>query len=215
VDVVGSDVKRQRLALTTAVGVVFVVTAMTGLGGHLVRAWFLPVLALTGAVVVACAPEAARRATATGALALLLPLGAWCGVAGQQPDVAAAPPLLAADGASLGSRLGDGTNPLLSGAGGEVTVLQVLLAATELGPAALDGRGVVVTGVSDGRSSISRLAMACCIADARRVPLTVRGPLPASGTWVRVTGRLRAQGGRVVLVDDRVQTVPAPDRAVL
>jgi len=207
--------RRCRIAIATAVGLLFIATAASSLGAHLVRGWFLPVLAGTGVVVLACVPEAARRTTATGALLLLLPIGAWLGVVGQQPDVAAAPPLVATDGSSMGNRLGAAANPLLTGAGGNVTVLQVLLAQSRLGPAALDGRTVVVTGVSDGRRSLSRLAMVCCIADARRVPLAVRGPLPRAGSWVRVSGHLRVERTSVVLVADSVRTVAAPARPVL
>lgn len=210
----GPDVTR-RVAAGMAVGLLFVVAAVSGMGAHLVRGWFLPVMAVTGLIVLACVPEAARRTTATGALLLLLPIGAWIGVVGQQPDVSSAPPVLAADGSTLGARLGDASNPLLSDRGGDVTVLQVMLAVAERGPAALDGRAVTVTAVSDGRGSISRLAMVCCIADARRVPLAVRGALPSNGLWVRVTGHLRVDGSSVVLVADKVHVIGTPDRTVL
>jgi hypothetical protein len=204
-----------RTAAIVAVGVLFLVAALTGVGGHLVRPWFLPALGVAGVLVVASATIVGRQTTATMALLALLPVAAWIGVAGQQPSVSAAP--LAATGADGGPqrRLGDAPNPLLSGSGGRVSILQVLTASSQLGPAALNGRAVEIVGVSDGAGALSRLAMVCCIADARRVTLQVRGELPRKGQWVRLTGHLRAGDREIVLVPDSVESVRAPERPVL
>lgn len=204
-----------RTAAVVAVGLLFLVAALTGFGGHLVRPWFLPALAVAGVLVVASATIVGRQSTATTALLVLLPVAAWIGVAGQQPSVSAAP--LAATSADGGPqrRLGDAPNPLLSGSGGAVDILQVLTASSQLGPAALNGRAVEVLGVSDGGKAVSRLAMVCCIADARRVTLQVRGALPREGQWVRVTGHLRAGDRELVLVPDSVEAIRPPERPVL
>ena len=204
-----------RTAAVAAVGVLFLVAALTGAGGHLVRPWFLPALAVAGVLVVASASLVGRQTTSVMALVALLPVAAWIGVAGQQPSVSSAP--VAATSADGGPqrRLGDAPNPLLTGAGGAVDILQVLTASSQLGPAALNGRSVEVVAVSDGAHAVSRLAMVCCIADARRVTLQVRGELPREGQWVRITGRLRAGDRELVLVPSTIESVRPPERPVL
>lgn len=206
---------RRRLIAYLVTGVMFGAIAVTAMGAHLVRGWFLPVVGVTGVAILWCAKPAASRTGIAGSLVLLLPVAAWLGVVGQQPDVSGAPSAVSADSVGLQRRLGDAANPLLEGKGGSVSVLQVLLAVSQVGPAALDGRQVEIVGVSDGRSSISRLAMVCCIADARRMPLGVRGALPPAGGWVRVTGRLQAKDSSVVLVAEHASSVPTPSRPVL
>jgi hypothetical protein len=206
---------RARTVAVASVGLLFVAAAFTGTGGQVVRPWFLPVLGVAGALIVACAASVARQSTSTMALVVLLPLAAWLGVAGQQPAVSAAPLVaISADGGPQ-QRFGDRPNPLLSGPGGAVDILQVLVATSELGPAALDGKHVELTAVSDGSGSVSRLAMVCCIADARRVRLRVEGSLPRKGQWVRVTGELRAGDSEIVLVAQRIQATRPPSRPVL
>ena len=206
---------RARTAAVAAVGLLFVGAAFTGTGGQLVRSWFLPVLAVAGVLIVACATTVARQSTMTMAMVFLLPVAAWVGVAGLQPSVSTAPLVaINADGGPQ-QRFGDRPNPLLSGAGGAVDILQVLIASSELGPAALNGQHVELTGVSDGSGSVSRLAMVCCIADARRVRLRVEGSLPPKGQWVRLTGDLRAGDSEIVLVAEHAQRIRPPSRPVL
>ena len=206
---------RLRTAAAAAVGLLFVSAALTGTGGQLVRPWFLPVLGLAGVLIVVCASTVARLSTSSMALIILLPVAAAIGVAGQQPTVSDAPLLaMSADGGPQ-ARIGDRPNPLLSGTGGDVDILQVLIASSQLGPAALNGKHVELTAVSDGTGSVSRLAMVCCIADSRRVSLRVQGTLPRKGQWVRLTGDLRAGDSEIVLVADRIQPIRPPSRPVL
>jgi putative membrane protein len=69
----------------------------------------------------------------------------------------------------------------------------LLLSAAK--PAALRSQQVVLTGfVLRGRAGgfvLARMVITCCAADASTAAVEVNapGPVPAGGSWVRVTGR--------------------------
>ena len=194
--------------LVAAAGAAFVAAALTGRGALFVRSWFVPVLAATGLALVAVAWRGTVRISTGAAVVLLVP--AVVGLA-LSPAVAGRITTFAGTGAPVQARLGDGSNPLLAGAGGgTVTVLQIVLAQEQVGAVYLDGRPVTVDGVVDGHT-LTRLVMVCCAADARPVSVPVRGPLPPQGTWVRVSGRLSATGGSLSIVARHVAAIPTPE----
>lgn len=193
-------------------GAALLAAAVSGRAGLYVRGYFVPVLAATGVVLVLLAwrrpPRLSRRAWAVLCLPVVVALGIG-------PHQAASLSQGQLSG-GLGARLGDGPNPLLSGRGGPVTLLQVQLASEQLGPVALLGRQVSVEAEVASPSSIERLVMVCCAADARPVTLQVAGAhLPPAGRWVEIDGRLSAAGGTVVLDAASVRGIPVPSQPIL
>ena len=203
----------ERLVVV-GVGAALVAAVLVGRAGLLVRPWFLPLLAGAGVLLVLAGLRhdgGGVRRTTIGVL--LLPVVAGMALT---PGVAARAPAGApTDGSAIESRLGEAPNPLLAGGGGQVTLLQVVLAEREVGAAALDGRAVTLEATVDGGGQLSRLVMVCCAADARPVRVPVRGSLPATGTWVRATGRLVAAGATLVLDLTSVTPIDVPARPLL
>ena len=203
--------RSSRLAVA-ALGAGLIAAVASGRASLYVRGYFVPVLAVTGIALIALSwvrpPHLSRSAWAV----LLLPLVVAAGIGPRQAASVSQGQL----SGGLGARLGDGPNPLLDGRGGPVTLLQIDLAAEQVGPVALMGREVVVDAEVASPSSVERLVMVCCAADARPVTLTVHGAhLPAAGKWVEVHGRLSASGGDVDLTADHVRTIPVPAAPIL
>ena len=189
-----------------ALGVAFLAAGLSGRAGLFVRSWFVPAVLGAGALLLLVALRGRVALPGPAAAILLLPvvvgLAVTPGLAGRiTTEVGAA--------RAVGARWGDGANPLLAGGGGDVTLLDVMLAERGVGAVALDGRQITVEGAVR-RGEIRRLAMVCCAADARPLALRLTGDLPADGTWVRATGRLRARGAGLVLETDRVAAIDPP-----
>lgn len=177
-----------------------------------VRGYFVPVLAVTGAVLMLLAWRRPPRLSRRGWAVLGLPLVVAVGIGPQQAASLSQGQL----SGGLGARLGDGPNPLVDGGGGSVTLLQVDLAAAQLGPVALVGREVEVQAEVASPTVVERLVMVCCAADARPVTLTVRNArLPGAGRWVDLRGRLSARNGQVVLDAARVTPIGVPQEPIL
>lgn len=199
-------------AVAALLGIGLLAAVVSGRAGLYVRAYFVPVLGLTGAALVVVAWRRPPRLSRRACTVLALPLAVALGIGPQQAANLSRGQL----SGGLGARLGDGPNPLLSGGGVAVTLLQVDLAAEQVGPVALLGRQVAVQAEVASPSSLERLAMVCCAADARPVTLGVRGVhLPAPGRWVEVRGRLTATAGQVVLDATGVRTIPVPSQPIL
>jgi hypothetical protein len=187
-------------------GVSFAAAAVMGRAAMFVRGWFVPVVLATGAVLVFAAFRERIHLSRKAAALLLVPVAVGVfltpGLVGRQAASEASGP--------LPSRLFEGSNPLLGNGGGTVTVLDIALAAREVGAVLLDGRAVTVDGTVAQDNRISRMVMVCCAADARPVSIPVVGALGHEGDWVEVTGRLTARGDRVVLRATRVRSIPTP-----
>jgi uncharacterized repeat protein (TIGR03943 family) len=200
-------------AVVLVVGAAFLGAVATGRSRLFVRAWFVPILLVTGLALIVLVPRARGTATRAAAAVLLLPLivGALL-----SPARVGAIATLAGGSAPLQSRIGEHANPLLTSRSSMVTLLDILLAQREAGAVALDGRTVVVDGIvgRDGRSLL-RLVMVCCAADARPVSVPVLGTLPRPGSWVRVHGRLTARGQAIALEVRDVHAIPAPESPFL
>lgn len=204
--------RRSSRIAVAALGAGLLAAAASGRAGLYVRGYFVPVLALTGVALLVLAWLRPPRLSGRSAAVLLLPLVVAFGIGPRQAASVSQGQL----SGGLGARLGDGPNPLLSGRGGPVTLLQIDLAAEQVGPVALMGREVVVDAEVASPSSVERLVMVCCAADARPVTLTVHGAeLPATGRWVELHGHLTASAGNVVLSADQVQTIPVPAAPIL
>lgn len=203
-------------AVQILTGVALLTAVLTGRIALFVRPWFIPVVAGTGVLLVVAALRTRENGRLTFAASglVLLPLLAGASLT---PDLVGRmpPPGAESAGAAIESRLGETHNPLLAGAGGEVTLLQVSLAERRLGAAALDGRAVVLEAmVADGQQ-LSRLVMVCCAADARPVTLRASGPLPPAGSWVRAAGTLTADGNVLVLQLDAAYPIDTPKDPLL
>ncbi len=191
-----------------AVAVAFAALALTGRAALLVRPWFVPVLLATSVVIAAAAIWMRGRLPAGTAFALLLPVVVGVTLT---PGVAAKVSQGPADTSTLAARVGDPANPLLAGRGGQVTLLQILLAEQQGGGVVLAGRHVSVEARTAGPHRLERAVIVCCAADAQTVSLPVTGPaLPRPGNWVRVQGRLETDGTRTVLAATRVSPIPTP-----
>ena len=198
--------------VTGAVGVGLFAAAISGRADLYVRGYFVPVLAVTGIGLLVLTRVRPPRLSGRAAAVLLLPLVVAVGIGPRQAASVSQGQL----SGGLGARLGDGPNPLIDGRGGPVTVLQIDLAAEQLGPVALMGREVVVDAEVASPSSVERLVMVCCAADARPVTLTVHGArLPAPGKWVELHGRLSASGGNVAITVESVRSIPVPAAPIL
>jgi hypothetical protein len=196
---------------TMAVGVAMIASVVSGRSALLVRPWFVPVLLVTGAVLVVAALTVHSRATPAAAL-LVVPIVVGATLS---PDAVGRISQGRADAASLSARLGDRADPLLSGRGGPVTLLQIRVAEAEAGGVALAGRHVTVEALSGRGNTISRSVMVCCAADARTITLRVIGArLPASG-WVRIDGALTTLGRELVLQARSVRRIPTPEEPFL
>lgn len=208
---VARQVRSSRLVVA-ALGAGLVAAAASGRAGLYVRGYFVPVLAVTGVGLLVLSRVRPPRMSGRAAVVLLLPLVVAFGIGPRQAAGVSQGQL----SGGLGARLGDGPNPLLAGRGGPVTVLQIDLAAEQVGPVALMGREVVVDAEVTSPSSVERLVMVCCAADARPVTLAVHGArLPAAGRWVELHGRLSAPGGSVSLTADQVRVIPVPAAPIL
>jgi hypothetical protein len=109
------------------------------------------------------------------------------------------------------ARIGDGHNPLVSGRGGAVTLLQILQAEQQVGGVLLAGRPVQVDAIIDRPNRLERSVIVCCAADAQRIAVGVKGlSLSPNGHWVRVTGHLGTSGTQTVIVATSVHAIPTP-----
>ena len=174
----------------------------------LVRPWFTWVLLATAALIAALVVRSRIRLTATSTALLLLPLAIGATLT---PALAGRASSGVAPTAALGARIGDGANPLLEGRGGNVTLLQILLAEQQVGGVPLAGRSVQVEAIAADTHLLNRSVIVCCAADAQTIALPEQGPaLGPRGHWVRVTGHLAEVGTRVVLVATAVAPIPTP-----
>lgn len=202
-----------RTAATVAIGIGLVALAATGRGRLFVRPWFVPVIGLTGVVVVVLAVRTHVAVSARGAAIILLPLLAALVL---PPGSVGSVTANVTTSGLAGPRIGDPANPLLAGGHGEVTLLQIWLAEDQLGAVALVGRPVTTVGQVAGPHLLRRLVMVCCAADARPVPLEVAGAaLGATGGWVSVSGTLSVDGEQPSLEAKSVVSIPAPANPIL
>ena len=186
---------------------------VSGRASLLVRPWFTPVLVATGALVLVAAMRHRVELTRAGTVLLLAPVAVGLALT---PSVVGRVSQGNADPATLTERLGDPANPLLQGRGGEVTLLQILLAEQQIGGVALAGRSVTVEAIVAGPHRLSRSVIVCCAADAQSVSVAERGEtLPSSKTWVRVTGKLATEGDKTVLDAVQVTRIPTPTNPFL
>lgn len=203
--------KLGRLAVGT-LGIGMICAALAGRAALFVRPWFVPVILAAGVLLLIVAWIGRARIGVAGAALLMVPLIVGIGIS---PETATRVGAVSSQATELVARFGDGSNPLLDGGGEHVTLLDVALADREVGSVSLDGRRVIVEGVISTGGMLSRLAMVCCAADARPVGIAVRGALPPVGSWARVDGLLSSDQGTLVLVADRVESIPAPDQPFL
>jgi hypothetical protein len=195
------------------VGLSFVAAAITGRAGIFVRPWFIPVLAGTGAVILAAAAAGRVSLSLPAAAVLLLPVVAGLGLSPQSVGRVSQG---SGDTATLAARLGDARNPLLSGRDGAVTLLDIVVAESEVGGVALAGRRVVIVAVVAGPHRLNRSVMVCCAADARTIGVRAIGErLPPRQSWVRVEGVLTTQGTELVLEARRVRRIETPQEPFL
>ena len=86
--------------------------------------------------------------------------------------------------------------------------------ATATNPEAFDGDTITLTGFvtpTDGGFGLTRLVITHCVIDAQPASVPVAsGDIPATGTWVTVTGTIRDAGGRLQIQPASVQTVDQP-----
>lgn len=86
--------------------------------------------------------------------------------------------------------------------------------ATATNPEAFDGDTITLTGFvtpADGGFGLTRLVITHCVIDAQPASVPVAsGDIPATGTWVTVTGTIRDDGGRLQIQPASVQTVDQP-----
>jgi uncharacterized repeat protein (TIGR03943 family) len=63
---------------------------------------------------------------------------------------------------------------------------------------------------------LARLLVRCCLADATPVGLPVRwpagGPRPKADQWLAIEGRMEVEGQQLVVVPQRIRTIPRPAR---
>lgn len=194
-------------AATLVMAAGFGAAVASGRSALLVRPWFFPVLIATA--VLLGAVVALGRPAMSGRWALLLLLPVVVG-AGLTPAIVGTVSQGQANTSNLSARLGDPPNPLLAGAGGDVSVLQVLEAAQEVGGVALAGRTVTVTARAAGTHRLERSVIVCCAADSQAVSLPTTGAALPSG-WVTARGKLALQGQQVVLAVTSVRVVPTPE----
>ena len=189
-------------------GAGLVTLVLTGRATLLVRPWFAPLLLATGLLVILAALRHRVVLTRRAVVVLLAPVAV--GVA-LTPSVVGRVSQGSANVATLTQRVGDPANPLLAGKGGNVTLLQILLAEQQVGGVALAGRRVTVEAIASGAHRLSRSVIVCCAADAQSVSVTETGmTLPATKRWVRVTGTLGTRGDRTVLDVTDVTPIPTP-----
>lgn len=200
--------KTRGTAAVAAAGLALVVLVLTGRATLLVRPWFAPILLATGLLVAAVTLRHRIELSRRGIVLLLAPVAVGLTLS---PSVVGQVSQGAADPATLTQRLGDPANPLLAGKGGDVTLLQILLAQQQIGGVALAGRTVTVEAIVSGTNRLSRSVIVCCAADAQSVSVAETGAaLPAAKTWVRVSGRLATRGDRTVLSASSVTKIPTP-----
>jgi hypothetical protein len=189
-------------------GAALVALVVMGRATLLVRPWFAPILVGTGVLVAAAAVRHRVELSRRAMVLLLAPVAVGVSLS---PSVVGQVSQGAADPATLTQRLGDPANPLLAGKGGDVTLLQILLAEQQIGGVALAGRPVSLEAIVSGQHRLSRSVIVCCAADAQSVSVDETGAaLPAKKTWVRVTGRLATRGDRTVLAATDVTPIPTP-----
>ena len=195
-------------AATAAAGLSLVALVLTGRATLLVRPWFAPILLATGLLVAAVALRHRIEMSRRAIMLLLAPVAVGLSLS---PSVVGQVSQGSADPATLTQRLGDPANPLLSGKGGDVTLLQILLAEQQIGGVALAGRQISVEAIVSGAHRLSRSVIVCCAADAQSVSVAETGAvLPTANTWVRVSGRLTTRGDRTVLTATNVTKIPTP-----
>ena len=199
---------RRGTVAATVAGAALVALVLTGRATLLVRPWFAPVLLATGLLVAVAALRHRVNLSRPGVVLLLAPVAVGLTLT---PSVVGQVSQGTADVATLTQRLGDPANPLLAGKGGDVTLLQILLAEQQIGGVALAGRSVTVEAIASGPHQLSRSVIVCCAADAQLVSVPETGTtLPAKKVWVRVTGTLAAKGDKTVLEATNVTSIPTP-----
>lgn len=191
-----------------ALGTALIVCALSGRALLFVRPWFLLAVLGTGVVVLVVAWRGQAVVSPSAGVMLMLPLVAGLTLT---PTLVGQASQGSVSASALAGRIGDGPNPLVDGRGGNVTLLQVLLAEQQVGGVYLAGRSISVVAIVRGPHELGRSAIVCCAADARTIALSASGTaLPEVGTWVRVTGRLTMRGQRLILDAQDIQSVPTP-----
>jgi len=199
---------RRGTAAAVAAGLSLVLLVVSHRATLLVRPWFTPVLVAAGLLIVVASLRHRVELSRSSALLLLAPVAVGLALT---PSVVGRVSQGAADPATLTERLGDPANPLLAGKGGNVSLLQILLAEQQIGGVALAGRSVTVDAIVAGPHRITRSVIVCCAADAQSVSVTTTGTaLPSNKSWVRVTGKLATRGDKTVLDAVAVTSIPTP-----
>ncbi len=195
-------------AAVAIAGAALVTLVLTGRATLLVRPWFAPILLATGLLVAAVTLRHRVELSRRAGVLLLAPVAVGLSLS---PSVVGEVSQGAADPATLTQRLGDPANPLLAGKGGNVTLLQILLAEQQIGGVALADRSVSVEAIVSGTRRLSRSVIVCCAADAQSVSVAETGvTLPAAKTWVRVNGQLATHGDQTVLTATSVTRIHTP-----
>lgn len=199
----------RRLRLTGGLLAAGLVAAVVSHRADLfVRPWFSWVLLGTALLVAAASASPKLVLSPRAMAALLLPVAVGVTLT---PALASHATQDAALSTTPATRIGDGSNPLVNGRGGPVTLLQILQAEQQLGGVLLAGRPVQVDGIVDGTHRLERSVIVCCAADAQRIAVDTQGPaLSSKGQWVHVTGHLGTSGTHTVIVAASVRRIPTP-----
>ena len=96
----------------------------------------------------------------------------------------------------------------------------VRLLRSQPDPQLFNGDPVRISGfvlpVPGQQPQLARLLVRCCLADATPVGLPVRwptnGPPPRADQWLAIEGRMAVEGQQLVVVPQRIRTIPRPAR---
>jgi hypothetical protein len=201
-------VNRLGRPVAAVIAVAFAAAVVTGRADLLVRPWFVWAFAATGALLGLVALRSRVDMSARAAAALMLPVAVGITLT---PALASRGAQDAVLSAAPATRIGDGSNPLVQGSGGAVTLLQILQAEQQVGGVLLAGRPVQVDAIVAGPHLLERSVIVCCAADAQRIAVDEQGPvLSPAGHWVRVAGHLGAAGTQTLIVAASVTPIPTP-----
>lgn len=199
---------RNGRLVAAVLALAFGVAVLTGRANLLVRPWFATVFLVSAALLVLVAIRVKADITPRAAAAILLPVAVGVTLT---PTLANHATSDAALTTAPASRIGDGSNPLVAGRGGNVTLLQILQAEQAVGGVLLAGRPVQVDAIVAGPHELERSVIVCCAADAQRVAVDEEGPVLApKGHWVRVTGHLASVGTKTVIAATTVTSISTP-----
>jgi hypothetical protein len=174
----------------------------------LVRPWFTWVLLGTALLLAAVAVRTKIAVSPRAMGALLLPIAVGLTLT---PALASRATQDATLSAAPAARIGDGSNPLVDGRGGPVTLLQILQAEEQVGGVLLAGRQVQVDGIVASSHRLERSVIVCCAADAQRIAIDTQGAaLSPVGLWVHVTGHLATSGTHTVIVATSARPIATP-----